>query len=59
MEQKHQEQLEEQKRIEEEEEEEAEVLRGHEEEWKLETRRMVERGHQDKVNRVDPQETSH
>lgn len=54
MEQKHQEQLEEQRRIEQEEEEEAEVVRGHEEEWKLETRRMMERGHQEKVDCVDP-----
>lgn len=58
MEQKHQEQLEEQHRIQQEEEEEEEVLRGQEQELKLETQRMVERGHQEKVKRVDPQDAS-
>lgn len=59
MEQKHQEQLEEQHRIEQEEEEEEQVLRGQEEELRLEMQRMVEKGHQEKVTCVDPQETSH
>lgn len=49
MEQKHQEQLEEQHRIEEEEEADEEFLRRQEEEVKLETRRMVERGYREKV----------
>lgn len=51
MEQKHQEQLEEQHRIEEEEEEEKQILQGQEEELRLEMQRMVEKGHQEKVNR--------
>lgn len=51
MEQKHQEQLEEQHRFEQEEEEEEEqLLQDQEEELRLETQRMVEKGHQEKVN---------
>lgn len=49
MEQKRQEQLEEQHRLEQEEEEEEQVLQCQEEELRLETQRMVEKGHQEKV----------
>lgn len=50
MQQKHQEQLEEQHRFEQEEEEEEQVLQDQEEELRLEMQRMVEKGHQEKVN---------
>lgn len=59
MEQKQQEQLEEQHRIEWEDEEEEQVLQRQEEELSLETQRVVEKGHQEKVNSAGPQQTGH